>query len=102
MDAPAFASRLDGFARGIDVLGHAPRKPANDPALDFFGNAVHRGEIALADDGESSLDDIHLQAGELAGHFELLAQVHGGAGTLLAIAERGVEDDDFFSVHNSA
>ena len=49
--------------------------------------------------GKPGLNHIDFQPGELAGNFQFLAQVHGSAGTLLAIAERRVEDDDSIIFH---
>src|SRR2546423_4511977 len=60
---------------------------------------LHRAEIAFADHREAGFDHVHLQAGELARDFEFFAQVHGGAGALLTIAERGVEYDDAIVFH---
>src|SRR5206468_5858006 len=73
---------------------HAPGQPGDNGAFDFPGDRVDGLEVPLADDGESGLDDIDLEAGKLAGDLELFAEVHRGAGALLAVAERGVEDDD--------
>jgi hypothetical protein len=38
-------------------------------------------------------------ARKLAGDLQLLAQVHGGAGALLAVAERRVKDEDSVVIH---
>jgi hypothetical protein len=35
----------------------------------------------------------------LAGHLQLFPQIHGGAGALFAITERGVEDYDSVVFH---
>ena len=43
--------------------------------------------------GKPGLDHVHAEVGEGPGHLELLAQVHAAAGALLAVAQRGVEDD---------
>ena len=44
--------------------------------------------------GKAGLDDVDAHARELLGDLELLGLVHGGAGRLLAVAQRGVEDLD--------
>ena len=38
--------------------------------------------------------DVHAEFGQRLGHAQLLLQVHGEAGRLLAVAQRGVEDDE--------
>jgi hypothetical protein len=55
--------------------------------------------VPVADHGKSGLDDIDLQSGELTGNLQLLAQIHGGAGALLAIAQGRVKDEDSVVVH---
>src|SRR5687767_14454113 len=91
MDATAFAGRLDRFAGGIDVLRHATGEAANDRAFDLLRDGLDGGEIAVADDRKTRLDHIDLEPRQLPCHFKFLAQVHGCAGALLTIAERGVE-----------
>ena len=51
-------------------------------------------EVAVADDREAGLDDIDIEAGKLARDLHFLAQVHGSAGALFAVAQGGVEDQD--------
>ena len=58
------------------------------------GDGLHRLEVAGRGDGEAGLDDVHAEVLEGAGDLELLGQVHAAAGALLAVAQRGVEDDD--------
>ena len=45
--------------------------------------------------GKTGLDDIDVEAGQLTGDLHFLAEVHGRAGALFAVAQGGVEDDDF-------
>src|SRR3546814_13254739 len=42
--------------------------------------------------GKSRLDNVHAQVFELVGDLQLFFQVHGTAGRLLAVAQRGVKD----------
>ena len=56
---------------------------------------VNRVEIAVADDRETGLNDIDVETGQLAGDLHFFAEVHGCAGALFAVAQGGVEDDDF-------
>ena len=62
--------------------------------------ALDGGEIAVADDGKAGFDHIHVEAGQLAGDLEFFAQVHGSAGALLAVAQRGVEYNDLVVFHS--
>ena len=45
-------------------------------------------------DREAGLDDVHAQRVERPRHLQLRRHVHREAGRLLAVAQRGVEDDD--------
>src|SRR6185437_10453340 len=51
-------------------------------------------EVARRGDGEAGLDHVDAELGQRLGHADLLAEVHREAGRLLAVAQRGVEDDD--------
>src|SRR5262249_38996229 len=53
-----------------------------------------RPEIVLAGDREAGLDDVDAEGVELAGHADLLLEVHAATGRLLAVAQRRVEDGD--------
>ena len=44
--------------------------------------------------GKAGLDDVDAQVDQRLGDLQLLVEVHAAAGRLLAVAERGVEDDD--------
>ena len=45
-------------------------------------------------DREAGLDDVDAHGVEEVGDLQLLLEGHGGAGALLAVAQRGVEDED--------
>ncbi len=95
VDAPAVPGGLDGGRGGVDVLPYAARQPGDDRAAHLGGDLFDGMEIAVADDRETGLDDIDVEAAQLAGDLHFLAQVHGRAGALFAVAQGGVEDDDF-------
>ena len=78
----------------VDVLLAGAREARDDGALGALGDLLHGGEIAVRGDRETGLDDVHAHIVEQLGDFELLVEGHGGAGTLLAVAQGGVEDDD--------
>ena len=99
-----------GGDEGVDAraLGDADRLAgAGDVARDGAGEAgdghvgagatgdfLHRLEIALTGDREAGLDDVDAHLLQQFGDLELLLEGHRGAGALLAVAQRGVEDDD--------
>ena len=94
VDAGAGASGFEGGGGGFDVAGQAAGEAGDDGAVDLGGDFVDGLEIAVANDGETGFDDVHIDACELSGDFEFFAKVHAGAGALFAVAEGGVEDDD--------
>ena len=100
MDASLFAGRRDGLAGRLNVPWHTAGEAGDDRSLDFPGDGVDGGEVALADHGKTALDHVHLQPGELPRDLEFFAQCHRGAGALLAVAEGRVKNDDpvFFHV----
>ncbi len=95
MDAPAVTGGFDGGAGGVDVVGGAAGQTGDDRAAHLGGDLLDRVEIAVADDRETGLDDIDVEASKLAGDLHFFAQVHGSAGALFAVAQGGVENDDF-------
>jgi hypothetical protein len=52
-------------------------------------------------DREPGLDDVHAEVDELGRHAPLLAHGHAAPGRLLAVAQRGVEDQHALS-HRTA
>jgi hypothetical protein len=83
--------RLGGAA---DVAVVGARQRAHRAVLDGLRDGAHRLEIAIAAGGEAGLDDVDLQPLELPRDAQLLVARHRGAGALLAVAQRGVEDDE--------
>ena len=51
-------------------------------------------EIAFRGDRETGLDHVDAHVVEHLGDLDLFLEGHGGAGTLLAVAQGGVENDD--------
>ena len=64
------------------------------PPLRLLGDPPDRLEVAGRGGREAGLDDVDLEAGELAGDLELLGGGQAGAGRLLAVAQGRVEDAD--------
>ncbi len=63
-----------------------------------LGDALHGLEVAGRGRCEAGLDNIDVEPFELARDRDLLLDVHGCAGRLLAVAQRGVEDPDVVAV----
>ena len=82
------------FGGAVDVVGAGARQAADHGALDPLGDLRHRLEVAVGGDREAGLDDVDAHLVEELGDLELLFERHRRAGRLLAVAERGVEDDD--------
>ena len=82
--------RLGGTG-DVAVVGTGQR--ADGAALHGRGNRLDGLEVAIAGGREAGLDDVHLHALQLAGDAQLFLARHGGAWRLLAVAQRGVEDD---------
>ena len=87
---------LQRFPGAVDVKLIGPRQRGDDRPPDFRRDGLHRFKVALRGNGESRFQDVHAQAVELAGHLDFLRQVHAAAGRLLAVAQRGVKDENFF------
>ena len=85
---------LDGLPGAVDVAVVAAGEAADGRAGDLGGDGADGLEVALRGDREAGLDDVDAQVGQRPGDLELLGVVHAGAGRLLAVAERGVEDPD--------
>ena len=80
--------------RRVDVSGRASREGGDDRALESPGNPLHRRQLIRRADGKARLDNVHAELVQLAGHLELLRRRHGGARRLLAIPQRGVENEN--------
>eukprot|EP01051_Picozoa_sp_SAG22_P002340 SAG22_NODE_103_length_20175_cov_15.280833_4_plen_314_part_00 len=95
--------RRDGGVAALDVLRHRPGQAADPhrdpgtPALqhrpDLGGDQLDRLEVAGRGDREAGLADIDAELRDLLRQRQLLGRVERGARRLLAVAERGVEDD---------
>ena len=74
--------------------GQAGQHRAVGALADRFGDGLDAFEVAGRGDGEAGFQHIDAKFGQRLGHADLLVEVHREAGRLLAIAQRGVEDDD--------
>ena len=101
-------SRLPGVLHGLPAAVDVAEPHAGQAAdgrrvlqrPDLLGHLAGGFEVLVRRDREAGLDDVDLQAGQLAGHLELLHRVHGEARRLLAVPQCRVEDDD--AIHTSS
>ena len=91
VDASLFGS-LHGFAGAPHVFLRASRQAGNSRGGDFRGHGGNGLKIAFAGDGEAGLDDVHAQAFQGPGDFQLLLEIERRARRLLAIAKSGVKN----------
>ena len=82
------------LAGQVDVPLVAARQRGDDRAPHLGGDLAHAPVVALGRGREAGLDDVHAERVELPGEPELLLGREAVAGRLLAIAQRGVEDQD--------
>ena len=87
------AWRTAAPARAMSPLD-GPGEPRHGGARHAPGDLRHGLEVALGGDGEAGLDDVDAHLVEQAGDLDLVLEGHGGAGALLAVAQRRVEDQD--------
>ena len=82
----------DGLAGAVDVLRIAARQAAYDRVFHELRDFRDGFEIAVGRGREAGLDDVDAHRVQQLRDFELLVMGHGRAGRLLAVAQRGVED----------
>ena len=88
-----WASRSASQARSMSSSRQRARPQITGPRI-VWAICADGLEIAGRGDRKAGLDHVHAQLDQGLGDFQLLGQVHAGAGRLLAVAERGVEDGD--------
>ena len=90
----ASGASLQRFPRAVDVLFVAARQAANRRAADRAGDFADRLEVARRSDRKAGLDHVDAQIHERLRDLQLLLEIHAATGRLLAVAQRGVENDD--------
>src|SRR5262245_49465606 len=95
---------LHRFPAAVDVGQAHSGEAANGWAVlqrpDLPSHLARRLEILVRRDREARLDHVDPEPRQLARELELLHGVHGEARRLLAVPQRGIEDDD--AVHRPA
>jgi hypothetical protein len=95
VDAGA-ADALEGLGGAVQVLVLGAAEGRDGRAVvDRLGDLADRLEVVVRRDREAALDDVDPQLRELLGERDLLGDVHGEAGRLLAVAQGRIKDDDF-------
>ena len=86
VDSRAVACGFHRLGGLVYILVHATRETGDAGLRELAADRIHGLEIAVAGNGKASLDNVHPKACQLPCHFEFLADVHGRARTLLAVA----------------
>src|SRR6266852_2513790 len=94
------ASSLKRLERGVHVLLSCSGERRHAAAPDLASHTAHGLEVPWGSNREAGLDHIDAQLFELPRQPQLLLDVHGKAGGLLAVAQSGIEDVD--GVHAAA
>ena len=89
---PRRLGMLQCFPGPVDVGLVTAGQAADHRPANRLGDLPHRFEIAGRGDRKAGFDDVDPQVGQRLGDLQFFVQVHAGAGRLLAVAQRGVED----------
>jgi hypothetical protein len=91
---PPVARRLERAGGDLDVTLHAAAEAADRWALDLAGDRAHGRLVAGRGGCEARLQHIDAEIGQHGRHLQLVGHIHAEAGSLLAVPQGGVEDDD--------
>ncbi len=97
MDARALG-RLKGAGGGVEVAFQAARQRAQGDALDLGSHGAHGFLVAGRGGGETRLDDVDAQLFQGVGHLQLVLDAQRKAGRLLAVTQRGIENENSIRV----
>ena len=88
-----------GIGGHVDVFFHGAGQRTNRRGRNGLRNLEYGVEVSGAGNREPRFDDVHAEAFQQLGDFDLLGGVQLAARHLLAITERGVENKQFLA-HN--
>ncbi len=91
---PRLRRVFQGAQRRLNILATRPRQPRHRAVTNLARHRAHRLEISLRGDRKARLDDVHAKAFELSRQPQFFRRIHGKAGRLLAVAQRGIEDSN--------
>src|SRR3546814_16747431 len=83
---------FDGGRGAFEVGARRTGEAGDGRLLALARHFAPRLEIAFGGDSKARLDNVPAQVFELVGDLQLFFQVHGTAGRLLAVAQRGAKD----------
>jgi len=98
MDAGS-AGVSEGFCSDFNVFLNGAAESADSRLFDGERNFPDTLKITGRRNREASLDDVHTKGFELEGEFDFFAGVEFATRHLLAVAQGGVENMDFFCRH---
>ena len=96
---PAARRRADRLPRELDVVLVAPGQRRDDGAADLARDLQHAPVVTLGRRREAGLHDVHAERVELPGESKLLLGRETVAGSLLAVAQGRVEDQNVGECH---
>ncbi len=88
---PGIGGMLHSVPGGVDVQHVCPGQRGDGAVLHRGGDGAYALKIAGGGDGKAGFDHIDLQLLQTLRDLDLLSQVHGAAGGLLAVTEGGVK-----------
>jgi hypothetical protein len=86
--------RFKRTCRSLNVFALGTRKRSDARSAHFRSDGANTFKITVRGDCEAGFKNVHAEIGELMRHAQLFVVVHRAAWGLLAVAERGVEEDD--------
>ena len=92
---------LDRIPAGVDVSRHRPCQPGDDGTAHLLRDSGDGFEVAGGRSRKAGLDEVDTQPLQGLGDLQLLLDVEGDAGGLLAVAQGGIEDQYLIICHCS-
>ena len=89
--------RAQRLGSRVDVAIVAARQRGDGRTPYRLRYLLHPAQVSLRCGGKAGFDDVHAERVELAGQSQLGFRCHGIAGRLLAVTQRGIEDDHILS-----
>ena len=97
-----FSAPFERLPGTVDVLFQTAGQAANHgPIAELAGDLANGLEVPRRSDGKTGLNHIDAEIDERPGNFQLFGRVHAAAGRLLSVAQRRVENRNFFGRHRS-
>src|SRR5947208_5150581 len=91
--------RLQRLRRTFNIVTRGPGQSGNNRTRDRCRDSLHRREVSVRSDGETSLDDVNAKLIQLPPQAYFLLYVHAATWRLLSIAQSRVKDSDSRAFH---